>query len=299
MNILISGGSGFLGRALSASILATGARVGILSRRPGLNTSPGVQVVHWDGKKIDKPSDVLEDVDVVIQLAGKTFASWPWTASKKKEFLESRFRSSQALVEAIKLSDSKPSLFIQQSGVNYYGLLGGPADEATAPGEDYLASLVVQVEEVSRPVEEWGLRRIVMRSAVVLARTVGLLPLMALPVVLFVGGPVAGGAQAMPWIHLKDWLAAVRHLISTDDARGAYNLISPSSTLNSDFYRLLCAQLHRPYWFPTPAFLLNLILGEMAVMLVFGRIVRPVRLLDSGFQFQYDRLDLALADVFM
>ncbi len=289
----------FLDARSVVPFFTTGDRVDILTRRNRPNILPGVKSVHWDGKKIDNPSKMFKDVDVVIQLAGKTFASWPWTASKKFEFLESRIRSGLALVEAIKLADHKPSLFIQQSGVNYYGLQGEPADESTPPGEDYLASLVVQVEKATRAVEDLGVRWIVTHSAVVLARRAGMLPLMVLPVVLFVGGPIAGGAQAMSWIHLKDWLAAVRHLIKTDNTSGNYNLISPISSTNAEFYRALCAQLHRPYWFPTPAPLLNLILGEMAVMLVFGRVVRPTRLVNSGFQFQFDRLDLALADVFM
>lgn len=299
MNIMISGGNGFLGRALSDSFLATGDRVDILTRRQSPNILPGVKSVHWDGKKINNPSEVFEAVDVVIQLAGKTLASWPWTASKKIEFLESRVRSGLALVEAIKIAGHKPSLFIQQSGINYYGLEGEPADETTPPGGDYLASLADRQEEATQPVEALGVRRIVTRSAVVLVRRAGMLPLMAMPVALFVGGPVAGGAQAMPWIHLKDWLAAVRHLIKMDNASGVYNLISPISTTNADFYRALCAQLHKPYWFPTPTFLLNLILGEMSVMLVCGRFVSPMRLLDSGFKFHFDRLDLALADIFM
>jgi hypothetical protein len=299
MKILISGGSGFLGRALTDSFLASGDRVEILSRTQDPNILPDVNVVRWDGMQIDKPSESFEDVDVIIQLAGKTLASWPWTASKKKEFLESRIGSGRALVAAVNLADRKPRLLLQQSGVNFYGLEGEPAEETTPPGKDYLALLAVQTEESTRPMEDLGVRRIVTRSAVVLARNAGLLPLMTLPVVLFVGGPVAGGTQAMPWIHLKDWVAAVRHLITSTNASGAYNLISPTYTSNADFYHLLCNQLHRPYWFPTPAFLFNLILGEMAEMLVYVRYVRPIRLLDSGFRFQFDRLDLALAEVFM
>jgi len=124
------------------------------------------------------------------------------------------------------------------------------------------------------------------------------MPLMALPVKLFVGGPLGGGKFAMPWIHIKDWVGAVRHLIENENARGVYNLIAPTPTSSADFNRVLANILHRPYWFPTPAFLLRILLGEMSVTVVEGRFAQPKRLIESGYRFQFEGPREALFDLF-
>ncbi len=124
------------------------------------------------------------------------------------------------------------------------------------------------------------------------------MPLMALPVKLFVGGPLGGGKFAMPWIHINDWVGAVRHLIANKNARGAYNLIAPASTSNADFNRALAKVLRRPYWFPTPAFLLRIFLGELSVLIVEGRFVQPKRLIESGYRFQFEGPREAFVDLF-
>jgi hypothetical protein len=141
-------------------------------------------------------------------------------------------------------------------------------------------------------------RRIVIRTAPVFGKGEGLLPLMALPVRLFVGGPLGDGKFAMPWIHINDWVGAVRYLIANENAQGAYNLIAPTPTSSADFYHAVASVLHRPYWFPTPAFLLRIILGEMSVLVVEGRFALPKRLTESGYKFQFEVVREALADLF-
>jgi len=121
---------------------------------------------------------------------------------------------------------------------------------------------------------------------------------MALPVKLFVGGPLGGGKFSIPWIHINDWIGAVRYLIANENARGAYNLIAPTPTSSADFYRALASVLHRPYWFPTPAFLLRTFLGEMSVLVVEGRFALPKRLTESGYRFQFEAAHEALSDLF-
>jgi len=143
-----------------------------------------------------------------------------------------------------------------------------------------------------------GVRRVIVRSAVVLGKGEGLFSLMALPVKLFVGGPLGGGKFAMSWIHVNDWVGAVRHLIANENASGAYNLIAPTPTSNADFNRALAEVLHRPYWFPTPAFLLRILLGEMSVLVVEGRFAKPKRLIESGYRFQFEAAREALSDLF-
>lgn len=297
MNILIAGGSGFLGRALSKSFIKDGHKVFILSRNSRV-ANDGIQFIKWDAKTPQGWENVVNEMDVVIHLAGRTLASWPWTASVKRDFYDSRLFPGLALAQAILAATQRPGVFIQQSGINHYGLHGDPADESTLPGDDFLAQLTVQWEAATKSVEELGVRRVVVRSAPVLGKREGLMPLMALPVKLFIGGPLGDGKFAFPWIHINDWVGAVRYLISNENAHGAYNLIAPTPTSSADFYRALAGVLRRPYWFPTPAFLLRLVLGEMSVLVLEGRFSQPKRLIESGYRFQFATAREALSNLF-
>lgn len=296
MNIMIAGGSGFLGKALTQSLLADSHKVFILTR--GGKASAGAQAVNWDAKTTNGWGHLVNEMDVVIHLAGKTLASFPWTAATKQAFHDSRVFPGLALGQAILEASRRPGLFIQQSGINHYGLKGEVADESTPPGDDFLAQLTVKWEAATKSVEELGVRRVVVRTAPVLDKREGLLGLMALPVRLFVGGPIGGGKFATPWIHVNDWVGAVRHLMKNQDARGVYNLIAPAPTSNAEFNRALASILHRPYWFPTPAFLLRILLGKMSVLVVEGRFSRPKRLIESGYRFQFEGAREALSDLF-
>jgi len=296
MNVLIAGGSGFLGKALTKSLLADRHKVFILTR--GLHAPQGAQGIQWDAKTTRGWGHRVNEMDVVIHLAGKTLASWPWTAATKRAFHDSRILPGLALAQAILEASQRPSIFIQQSGINYYGLRGDLADESTPPAEDFLALLTVQWEQATKSVEELGVRRVVIRTAVVLDNKDGLMPLMALPVKLFVGGPLGGGKFSMPWIHISDWVGALRHLIDHKNAQGAYNLIAPTPTSSAEFNRVLANVLHRPYWFPTPAFLLRTFLGEMSVLVLEGRFAQPKRLIESGYRFQFAGPHEALTDLF-
>ena len=295
MNIMIAGGSGFLGAALAKSFLAEGHKVFILTR--GSSVISGAQAVKWDAKTTNGWGHLVNEMDVMIHLAGRSLSSWPWTSKTKRDFKDSRIIPGLALAQAILEATQRPGIFIQASGINHYGLHGAPADESTPPGDDFLAQLTVQWEDATKSIEELGVRRVVVRSAVVLGKGEGLLSLMALPVKLFAGGPLGSGKFAMPWIHIDDWVGAVRYLIANESTRGAYNLIAPVPTSSADFYRALASVLHRPYWFPTPAFLLRILLGEMSVLVVEGRFAQPKRLIESGYKFQFEGPREALADL--
>jgi len=296
MNIMIAGGSGFLGHALTKSFLTDGHKVFILTR--GSSVPSGAQAVLWDAKTTSGWSHLVNEMDVIIHLAGKTLASWPWTPATKRDFHHSRIFPGRALAQAILEATQRPGIFIQQSGINHYGLHGALADESTPPADDFLAQLTVQWEAATESVEALGVRRVVLRSAPVLAKGEGLMPLMALPVKLLMGGPLGDGKFALPWIHIHDWVGAVRHVIASENAHGAYNLIAPMPTSSADFYRALADVLHRPYWFPTPAFLLRILLGEMSVLVLEGRFAQPKRLIESGYRFQFSGPREALADLF-
>ncbi|MBK8823661.1 MAG: TIGR01777 family protein [Anaerolineales bacterium] len=295
MNIMIAGGSGFLGAALAKSFLAEGHKVFILTR--GSSVISGAQAVKWDAKTTNGWGHLVNEMDVMIHLAGRSLSSWPWTSKTKRDFKDSRIIPGLALAQAILEATQRPGIFIQASGINHYGLHGTSADESTPPGDDFLAQLTVQWEDATKSIEELGVRRVVVRSAVVLGKGEGLLSLMALPVKLFAGGPLGDGKFAMPWIHIDDWVGAVRYLIANESTSGAYNLIAPVPTSSADFYRALASVLHRPYWFPTPAFLLRILLGEMSVLVVEGRFAQPKRLIESGYKFQFEGPREALFDL--
>lgn len=292
MNILIAGGSGLLGTALKKSLLEDGHKVFILSRRDGSDT------VRWDGWSTNGWGYLINEMDAVIHLAGESLLSWPWTATRKKSFTDSRILPGLALTQAIREADHRPSLFVQFSGINFYGLHGDPADESTPPGEDFLAQLAVKWEESTKPLDELGVRRLVLRTSVVLAKENPIMTLMSLPVKLFVGGRIGSGEQAFSWIHIKDWVGAVRHLMADGNTHGAYNLVAPAQTSLQDFTKELARVLRRPYWFPVPDMIFRNVLGEMSVTILEGRFSRSKRLLESGYEFQFPGPREALIDLY-
>lgn len=299
MKVLITGGTGFLGAALAKSLLDEGHAVWALSRSPQpTHLSDGVQVVPWDGRTTAGWEGLVNEVDAIVNLAGKSLSTWPWTKANKQEFWNSRVNAGRAVTEAVSRAGHRPRVLIQASGIGHYGLGGPLADEATPPADDFSARLTVAWEDSTRPVEEMGVRRVVIRTAVVLGRGGGMLGLMALPVRWFAGGPIGGGKQAVPWIHLADEIGAIRFLLEEEAARGSFNLIAPQASTNADFYRGLAKALHRPYWLPVPAFPLRLALGGMSTLVLDGRSAQPKRLTEMGYRFQFPTLAEALADLF-
>ena len=294
MKVLIAGGSGFLGTSLRKSLVNDGHEVFLLTRR--LPSDP--QRIQWDGATPKGWGHLVNEVDAVVNLTGYGLEHWPWTKRQKQKFMDSRVIPGRALVAAIQNAERPPRVLLQTSGVNHYGLRGeGVADESTPPADDFLSQLTVPWEDVTKPVEELGVRRVIFRNAVVLARNGGLFPLMTLAPRLFLGGTFGDGRQAMPWIHLADQTNALRFLLENENAHGPYNLISPQPTSSAEFMRAVASALHRPYWFHTPKFLLGLVLGEMSVLLTEGRYSQPKRLIELGFQFQFGQLENAMEDL--
>ena len=299
MNVLITGGTGLIGRALMRSLINDGHKVWTLTRNPDRAILPlGVTAVYWDGRTARGWGGLVNDMDTVVNLAGHNTASWPWTEARKQSFWNSRVWAGQAVTEAIQQARKRPRVLIQSSGINHYGLRGEPAAESTPPGEDFLARLTVAWEFSSQPVEDMGVRRAVIRTAVVLARENILLKLMELPARLFVGGRLGSGRQFLPWIHVADEVGAIRFLLDEERARGPFNLVAPEASTNDAFLRELARALHRPYWFHVPAFLMRLFLGEMSVVVLEGRPALPERLQEFGYQFKFPTLKSALGNLF-
>ena len=295
MNVLIAGGSGFIGTALAQSLVQDNHKVFILTRSKPKNSNQ----LHWNGKTTSGWGYIVNEMDAVVNLTGYGLEHWPWTKNQKQKFVDSRILPGLALASALKDSSRRPRVFLQASGVNRYGLRhNGIADESTPPADDFLAQITVGWEDATKSVEELGVRRVITRNAVILARSGGLFPLMALSVQLFFGGRFGDGNQAMPWIHIADEIQAMRFLLENEKASGAFNLIAPMPISNADFMRTIAKVLHRPYWFHLPAFLLRIPLGEMSVLLTEGSYSLPKRLLEFGYKFIFPALDEAARDIF-
>lgn len=295
MKILIAGGSGFLGSALRNFLTHNSHEVFILTR----GASRGRNQIHWDGKTAHGWGHLVNEMDAIVNLTGYGLNHWPWTKRMKQKFLDSRVLPGLALVSAVQSASRRPKVFLQVSGVNHYGLRGDTiADESAPAAADFAAQLTVKAEAATQPVEELGIRRVVIRNGVVLSGRGGLFPLMALPVRLFFGGKFGDGSQAMPWIHLADAVRAMKFLLETEECRGVYNLVAPTPTSNAEFMRAIAKALHRPYWFHLPKFLLQLVLGEMNIFLTEGRYSQPRRLLEHGYQFQFPQIEDALRNIF-
>lgn len=254
--------------------------------------------LEWDGRTESRWTEQLSQVDAVVNMTGYGLEHWPWTPGNKRRFLESRVGPGRLLASAMVRSPHRPRVFLQISGINYYGLRGpSPADETTPAAEDYLARLTVEWEAATRAVEECGVRWIGARSGVVLDRQDGLLPLMSLPVRLFLGGRLGNGQQATAWVHVADHAVALRFLLEHEETSGVYNLVAPTPTSNARFMQAMASALRRPYWLAAPAFLLRIVLGEMSVLVVCGRYCKPARLLDLGFDFRFPTIESALDDL--
>ncbi len=301
MRIVVSGGSGLLGSALTAALVGEGWEVVILSRAPERvgPLAPGVRAIAWDAKSPDGPwRGACEGADALVHLAGENLAAGRWTSARKERMWRSRVSSGEALARGIENLSPPPKVFVQASGIGYYGAHGSEEiDEGAAIGKGFVCELSHAWEEASRPVEALGVRRVILRTGMVLSGRGGALPKLVLPFRFFAGGPMGSGQQWISWIHLADQVAAMRFLIGAEQARGPFNLTAPEPVENVQLARVIGRTLHRPSWLRVPAWSLKLLLGEMSTVLLTGQRVIPRRLLDLGFHFRYTTIEAALADL--
>ncbi|MBN1218235.1 MAG: TIGR01777 family oxidoreductase [Anaerolineae bacterium] len=300
MRVIITGGTGLIGQALTRSLMADGHEVVVLTRNPGKadNLPVGAKAIGWDGRTAEGWGHLANGAGAIVNLAGENLAAGRWTEARKQRIRDSRLNAGRAVAQAAQMAEPKPGVIIQSSAVGYYGPQGNTEiTEQAPPGADFLAKLCVEWEASTAPVEDWGVRRAIIRSGAVLSLAAGALPPMVWQFKLFMGGRIGSGQQWLPWIHLADEVAAIRFLIDHDQATGVFNLTTPNPLSNADFVRVLGRIMARPAMLPVPAFLLKLLFGEMSTVLLTGQRAVPQRLQELGFRFQFPDAEAALRDL--
>lgn len=305
MKVIITGGTGLIGSALAGDLAKDGHEVIALSRSPERvrHLPSQVRVERWDGRTAAGWGPLADGADAIVNLAGASIAGEGllpsrWTQARKERILRSRLDAGKAVVEAVEQAARKPGVVVQSSGIGYYGFCGKKTvDEASPAGEDWLAQVAVQWEAATAPVEAMGVRRVVVRTALVLSAQASVFQLMLLPFRLFVGGPIGSGSQYAPWIHIADEVGAIRFLIERPAARGPFNLASPDIVTNAQMARAIGRALRRPSWFRLPGFAMRLAFGEVATLLLEGQKAMPARLTELGYRFRFPDLEAALGDL--
>jgi uncharacterized protein (TIGR01777 family) len=305
MRIVITGGTGLIGRALAADLASDDHQVVVLSRSPERATglAAGVRAEGWDARTAEGWGALADGAEAIINLAGESIAGAGlvpsrWTAERKRRIRDSRLNAGRAVVQAVEWASSKPRVVVQASGVGYYGP-GGDEEltEEAPPGQDFLGRTAVEWEASTAPVESLGVRRAIIRSGAVLSTKGGAFPFMLLPFRLFVGGSLGSGRQWLPWIHISDQVRAIRFLIENEAASGPFNLVAPDLLTNADFGRVLGRVMKRPAFVRVPAFALRLLFGEMSIVSLEGQKAIPRRLQGSGFTFRFPEVEAALRDL--
>lgn len=305
MRILITGGSGLIGRELTRGLLANNHEVIILSRNPGRvqNLPAGARAVQWDAQTADGWLAEAEGADAIVNLAGENLAGEGllperWTAAKKEAILRSRANAGQAVVDAVQKATNKPRVVLQASAIGYYGVHGDEKlDENSPAGDDFLAHVCREWEASTAPVEEMGVRHVITRIGLVLSEDGGPLPSILLPYKLFIGGPLGNGRQWWSWIHIQDVAGAMQFLIEHPEAAGPVNLTAPNPLTNNAFGKTLGQVLGRPHLIPVPALALRTLFGEAATVIVDGQRVLPTKLESYDYAYQFSDLKPALQDL--
>jgi uncharacterized protein (TIGR01777 family) len=305
MRIIITGGTGLVGRALAANLASDNHEVIALSRMPERATALpiGVSLERWDARTSDGWGILADGADAIVNLAGESLAGegfFPsrWTAERRRRIRESRLNAGRAVVQAVEAATRKPNVIIQASAVGYYGPNDdGDLIEDSSPGEDFLAKLTVEWEASTAPVESLRVRHVPIRTGLLLSNIGGALPRLLLPYKLFAGGPMGNGRQWYSWIHMVDMLRAVRFLIESRDARGPFNLTAPNPVTNAQLGRTIGRVMRRPHFMPVPGPAMRLAFGDVSTVVLDGQRVLPRRLLEQGFQFSFSEAEAALRDI--
>jgi uncharacterized protein (TIGR01777 family) len=306
MRIVIAGGSGLIGRALIDDLVGAGHDIAVLSRNVSEHDerfSESVQLAQWNAVEIGEWSKLVDGCDVVVNfsgenIAGSRFLPSRWTESKKRILKDSRVAAGSVISRSIAEAIVKPKVLLQASAVGYYGPCSDEiVTEAAPAGKDYLANLCSSWEKASEGIELLGVRRVILRTGLVLSTEGGPLPRLLKQFRLFAGGPFGSGDQYWPWIHIDDVVGAIRYLMEEEAADGPFNVTSPTPVTNRHFSKTFGKVLGRPSFWPIPAFAMKMLVGEVSVVVLEGQRAVPEKLTAMGYQFAFSDLEPALEDV--
>jgi uncharacterized protein (TIGR01777 family) len=301
VRVVVAGGTGFIGEALVAYIAGQKHEVCVLTRRanpPSTNTT-SIRYEHWDGVSAGQWTRAVAECDALINLAGENLGEGSWTDERKKRILESRVQTATVLVEALRNVKRKERVLLQASAVGFYGHGDVEVNENGEPGQGFLAEVCQAWEQPARVLLDSDTRVVWMRSGVVLDRDGGVLPLMVMPFRFFVGGVVGTGRQWLSWIHLRDEIRAIAHLLSHQELSGPINITAPFPVTMREFAQTAAKVLKRPALVPVPATIIKMVLGEQGREMVLSGIrTTPAALLRSGFAFAFPKLLDALSQLY-
>ncbi|MEH7239105.1 TIGR01777 family oxidoreductase [Bacillus sp. JJ1562] len=300
MKIAIAGGTGFVGKKLTDYLLGQNHEVFILTRNAAKTSHhSSLHFVEWL-KTNSTPEIELQDVDAIINLAGESLNSGRWTEARKKRILESRLIATKEIVRIITSLPKKPKVLLNASAIGIYGTSERDTftEEVAQIGNDFLANTVSAWEQEANKAADLGVRTCYFRLGVVLGDDGGALTRMVLPYKFFIGGTIGSGKQWLSWIHIDDVIQGIDFLLHHETVSGPVNFTAPNPMRMKEFGQTTGIVLNRPHWLPVPRFALQLLLGEMSVLVLEGQKVIPKKLVEHGFTFTYVTAEKALSNIF-
>lgn len=298
--VLITGGTGLIGRRLSEVLTEKGYEVMLLSRSGA--SSFTYSTYRWSPEHQEIAYDAISRADYVVHLGAENIGAKRWTESRKRKIMSSRVKSGQLLAKSIKKNDKKIKAYISASAIGYYGAVTGEKifREEDPPGDDFLGTTCQAWEKPARTISDQGIRTVILRIGVVLAKETGALPRLVRPIKYGLGAALGSGQQYIPWIHLDDLVGILVKSIEDEEMDGVYNAVSPEPVNNEVFTQVAARVLKRPLVMPKiPAFMLRMYLGEMADVVLEGSRVSSDKISAAGYRFVYPALEKALADILL
>ena len=295
-NILVTGGTGFVGKKITQLLLDNGYSVTILSRT-AKEYSAGVSYAQWNVEDGTIDEQAILDANYIVHLAGENIGAKRWTRNRKKAILDSREQSTQLLLATLQKHNKQLDAFISASGVGIYGAINDDVlcSETTPAANDFLGTVCQKWESAAQPIRDLGIRTVQIRTGLVLGKGDGVLQQLVPLFKLRLGSAIGSGKQYMPWIHIDDLCRIYLEAIINPEVQGPYNVAINDGTTNSIFSKTLASILGYSIWLPNvPAFLLQIVLGEMAQLVLTGRRVTSNKIEAIGFKFEFTQLNLAL-----
>jgi uncharacterized protein (TIGR01777 family) len=296
--ILITGGTGLVGKELCKQLTAKGYSVILLSRSKNIKTE--IPSYYWDYTKGEIDLEAIEKADYIMHLAGENVSTGRWTSNRKKNIIDSRVKTTELLLKKVKEKKKPLKAFITASGTNYYGTVTVDTvfTETDAVANDFLGEVCKYWEAAADNFKNSGIRTIKIRTGVVLSKQGGALEKMTIPIKLGIGSALGSGKQYMPWIHIDDLCAIYIKAIEDTNMQGAYNAVAPQHINNKEFWKAVSRELKKPFWFPAvPAFLITLLFGEMGSIVLKGSRVSCEKMKKAGYTFKFASLESALHDL--